>query len=324
MKRVKEVVCFGGGEPMLKVVLPELKKYPLNITSVSSMVDSGGSTGQLRKELNVLPPGDISRHLVALSDGPSWKKDLCLFRFGKEKFPGGHQGHRFGTVFIALLEYLLKDFEKALKVAHEFLEVKKHQALPATIKKTHLLATLENGKRIKGENEIDVPKVHNGNLKIKKVYLKPKVPAYPPILEAIKKADLLIFGPGDLYSSLIPCFLPEGMKEAIKESKAKKILVCNLMTKYGETNNFSVLDFVKEIEKYLGGKVDYVIYNTERPLSKRLATYKKEHPELLNLVNPVNFDKYHLPKFIGKKLLLKKGPIEHDSKKLAEIILDLL
>ncbi len=168
----KKIVCFGGGNAMSKVLLPGLKRYPVKITSVTSMVENGGSTGELREDLNILPPGDISRHLVALSDGPNWKKNLFLFRFGREEFPGGHKGHRFGTVFIAGLEYVLKDFEKALKIATEFLEVKKHQALPANLTKTHLLATLENGKTIKGEDEIDVPKIHNGNLKIKKIYLK--------------------------------------------------------------------------------------------------------------------------------------------------------
>jgi len=316
----KKIVCFGGGNAMPKAVLAGLKKYPVKITSVTSMLESGGSTGQLREDLNILPPGDISRHLVALSDAPSWKKNLFLFRFGREKFPDGHVGHRFGTIFIAGLEYLLKDFEKALKIAHRFLEVKRHQSLPATIKRTHVWVKLESGKHIKGEDEIDVPRLHDGRLKIKKVYLKPKARAYPPVLKAMKKADLIILGPGDLYSSIIPCFLPTGMKEAIKKTKAKKIFICNLMTKFGETNNFSVLDFVKEVEKYLACPLNYVIYNNFYPDQKRIEKYKKEHPELLDLVK---FDKYPAPKFIGKILLTKNSPIEHDPKKLAKIILNL-
>jgi uncharacterized cofD-like protein len=308
---------------MPKVVLEPLKKYPVQITSITSMLESGGSTGQLREDLNILPPGDISRHLVALSDAPPWKKELFLLRFGREEFPGGHKGHRFGTVFIAGLEYLLKDFEKALKIAHDFLEIKKHQALPATIEKTHAWAILDNGKRIKGEDEIDVPKLHDGNLKIKRVYLSPKAKAYPRALRAIKKADALIFGPGDLYSSIIPCFLPEEIKTVIAKSKAKKIFVCNLMTKFGETNHFSVSDFTDEIESYISSTLDFVIYNTKIPLRTRIKKYKKEDDTILELVK---FDskKLNKNKFIGKDILLKSGPIEHDPKKVAKTIVNLL
>lgn len=320
-KRNKKIVCLGGGSVVPKVILAELKKYPVEITSITSMVESGGSTGQLRKDLDILPPGDISRHLVALSDGPQWKKDLFLFRFGREKFPGGHQGYRFGTVFIAGLEYVLKDFEKALKIASEFLEIKKHQALPSTLTKTNLWANLEDGKAIKGEDEVDVPKLHSGKLKIKIVYLKPEAKAYQPTIKAIKKANKIILGPGDLYSSIIPCLLPKGIKEALRKSKAKKIFICNLMNKYGETNDFTVLNFTNEIERYLGQELDFVIYNNQIPSLVRFKNYKKEHPELLSMVE-LNKN-LSLSKFIGKDLLLEKGPIEHDPKKLVKILMSL-
>ena len=321
IERRQKVVCFGGGSALPKVVLEPLKKRQVDITSVTSMLENGGSTGQLRKDFNILPPGDISRHLVALSDASHWKRDLFLFRFGNEKFPGGHKGHRFGTVFIAGLEYFLKDFKEALKVAHDFLEIKKHKALPATIERVHAWATLENGKSIKGEDEIDVPKLHDGNLKIKHIYLKPMAPAYPLVLESIKKADFLIFGPGDLYSSIIPCFLPKGIKAAIKKSKAKKIFLCNLMTKFGETNNFSILDFTIEIEKYIGCKLDFVIYNTNIPTKERIRIFKKQdksalYPVMIN--EGLNFKK-----FIGNDLLVKSGPILHDPQKTIKILVKL-
>lgn len=320
-KRRIRIVCFGGGNAMPKAVLEPLKKYPVKLFSITSMVESGGSSGSLREDLNILPPGDVSRQLVALSDAPKWKKELFLMRFGKEEFPGGHIGHRFGTVFIAGLEYLLKDFKKALKIAHNFLEIKEHQALPATIAHAHVWAILANGKRIKGEDEIDVPKIHNGNLKLKKIYLKPKVRAYPKTLEAVRKAELIIFGPGDLYSSIIPCFLPEGMKEVIQKSKGKKVFICNLMTKYGETNNFTVLDFVKEIERYLDSQVDYVIYNNFIPPQKIIKKYKNKHPELLDLVEVgKNLQK---GKFIGRNLL-QKNSIEHHPQKLVKFIIQFL
>lgn len=303
---------------MPKAVLEPLKKKQAEITSVTSMLESGGSTGQLRKDLNILPPGDISRHLVALSDSPNWKRELFLFRFGNEKFPGGHKGHRFGTVFIAGLEYFLKDFKGALKIAHEFLEIKKHKALPATIERVHAWATLENGKSIKGEDEIDVPKLHDGNLKIKEVYLKPVASAYRLVLDSIKKADFLIFGPGDLYSSIIPCFLPKGIKGAIKKSRAKKIFLCNLMTKFGETNNFSVLDFAGEIESYIGCKLDFVVYNTNIPQKERIKTFKKKDKSALY---PVRIDEgLDSNKFKGYSLLAESGSIVHDPKKTIKVL----
>lgn len=321
MPKLKKVVCFGGGNALPKVVLEGLKKYPVKITSVTSMTESGGSTGQLRKDLDILPPGDISRHLVALSRAPQWKRALFYSRFGREKFPGGHIGHRFGTVFIAGLEYVFKDFSKALRFAHEFLEVKKHQALPATIDKTHIWATLENGRDIRGEDEIDVPKKHNSRLRIKKVFLKPEARAYPPALKAIKEADLIVVGPGDLYSSLIPCLLPKGTKEGIKKSKAKKAFVCNIMTKRGETNDYSVLDFTKEIERYLGTKLDYVIYNNFIPTKIKIREYKRKNLELINLVK---IDKgLAKPKFIARNLL-RKRLLEHDSKKVSKVLISLI
>lgn len=321
-KRNQKIVCFGGGSVLPRAVLMGLKKYPVSIVSITSMLESGGSTGQLRKDFNVLPSGDISRHLIALSDGASWKKNLFYFRFGKEKFPGGHVGHRFGTVFIAGLEYLLRDFEKALEIAHDFFEIKKHRVLPATLNKTHLWALLGNNRVIRGEDEIDVPKIHDGNLKIKKLFLKPRAKAYPPVLREIKKADLIIIGPGDLYSSLIACLLPNGMKDAFRKARAKKVFVCPLMTKHGETNHFSVLDFTHEIEKYLGVPLDYVIYNSFIPTKIRIKKHQKKYPELLG---PVKINDALPPKkFIGKNLLVKRGPIEHDSSTLAKILISLI
>lgn len=320
-KKVKKIVCFGGGNLVPKVILESLKKYPVKITSVTSMTESGGSTGQLRKDFNVLPAGDISRHLVGLSEAPLWKRKLFYLRFGKEKFAGGHVGHRFGTVFISLLEYAMGDFKKALKLAHDFLEVKRHQALPATIDKIQLMAKLENGQIIKGEDEIDVPKKHNPRLKIAKVFLKPRAKIYPPVKSAIIGADLITFGPGDFYSSTIPCLLPDGMKQAFKKTKAKKVFIASTLTKLGETHNFSISDFVREIEKYMDCQLDFVIYHKGRVDQKKVIEYKKGNPLVSGLVKideglPRN-------KFIGEYIIMKSGPLAYDSEKIAKIILSL-
>ncbi len=325
-KKTKKIVCFGGGNTVPQLLMSEFKKYPVEITGVTSMVDNGGSAGQLREDFNILPSGDIRRHILALSDAPEWKKKLWKFRFGREKFPGGHKGHNFANVFIGGLEYFLQDYQKALKIVHDFMEVKKqYRALPATIDKVQLIAELENGQIVEGEDEIDVPKKHNPKLKIKKVFLKPKGKIFPETKKAIIKADLITLGPGDLYSSTIPCLLSKGTKEAIKKSRAKKVFICNAMTKLGETNNFSALDFTKEIEKYLGCPLDFVIYNTEIPDPKRVKDYKRKEPLILDLVkiDPSINSGQDKKKFIGKDLLTSSGSIVHDSKKLAKIIFSL-
>ncbi len=351
MKRVKTIVCFGGGNAMPKAVLEGLKKEKgVKITSVATMFDSGGSSGKLREEFNVLPPGDIRRHILALSEAPDWKKELWEWRFNSlgdvevkpQPSQDRHKGHNFGNVFLAGLEYILRDYKKVLEVVHDFMELR-HRALPITIDRTDLVAELEDGTIIEGEDEIDVPQKHNPNFKIKKLFLKPRVKIFPETKKAILNADLITIGPGDLYSSIIACFLPEGVKDALRKSRAKKIFICPPLTKLGETNNFSVLDFSNEIEKYLGFPLDYVIYNTEIPAQKRLNDYKRKEKSFLDLVYPVKppvkcrlaaispkaklFNRVKInkdlnkKKFLGRNLLVKSCPIIYDSKKVAKIIL---
>ncbi len=151
--------------------------------------------------------------------------------------------------------------------------------------------------------------------------MKPRVLAYPPTLKAIKTADLIVVGPGDLYSSLAQILLTQGVAGAIRRSRAKKVFVCNLVTKNGETNGFSVRDFTTVVEKYLGGQLDYVIYNNFAPPSPRIKKYLNGHPELLSLVEAG--DDLPPAKFLGANLFLKSGPLEHDPKKLAKIITSL-
>jgi len=340
VKRVKKIVCFGGGNAMPKAVLEGLKKEKgVKITSVATMFDSGGSSGQLRKEFNVLPPGDIRRHILALSEAPNWKKELWKWRFNSfgdvevkpQPSQARHQGHNFGNVFLAGLEYILKDYQKVLKLAHDFMEVKKHRALPITIDKAQLMAELENGEIIEGEDEIDVPQKHNPNLKIKKLFLKPQAPKqslrdatgqakiFPETKKAILKADLITIGPGDLYSSIIACFLPEGVKEALKESEAKKIFICPAMTKLGETKDFSVKEFSDEIEKYLDFPLDFVLYNNNFQ-KERIEKYKKEMKKEFILDPPKVNQNLDKTKFVGKNLLSPKGGMEYDKQKLIQIL----
>ena len=316
----KKIVCFSGGNAIPRAILTPLKMYPVDITGIVSMVDNGGSSGQLREDFKVLPPGDIRRHILALSEAPQWKKDLWQFRFGREEFDGGHVGHNFANAFIAGLEYNLKDYDKVLEAINEFMEVK-GKTLPATIEQAQICAELENGEIIKGEDEIDVPQKHDPDLKIERVYLEPKVKAYQPTLDVILEADLIVIGPGDLYSSSIPCLLMDGMKEVFKKTKAKKVFVCNIMTKYGETNNFSVLDFSSEVERYMGCDFDHIIYNTKIPSKERLEKFKEEELGILDLVEiNKNLDE---KKFIGIDIIEENGPLIHDPEKLVKLIMSL-
>lgn len=312
----KRVVCLGGGNAMPKAVLAGLKKYPLKISVICAMLDSGGSAGRLRKEYKIVSPGDIRRAFLVLANTSPAIKNLFNYRFKK----GILKGHHFANLLITALELSTNNYEKTFYELKKLLKIK-HQVLPVTLENSELCAVLENGQIIKGETNIDKPK-HNSRLKIEKVYLDPEVNAYPKSLDAIKKADLIIIGPGDLYSSLAQILLTKGISETIRESKAKKVYICNLMTKDGETNNFSVLDFSREIEKYLGGKVDYVIYNTKKPSSQRLKKYKEKHLELLSLVK-IN-DNLDGMKFIGVDILKDSGGINHDPEKLAKIVFSLI
>ena len=312
----KNIVVIGGGTGIF-TVLSGLKKYSIHLSAIVSMADNGGSTKILREEFGILPPGDARRALIALSRSEKLLSDLFNYRFNK----GCLNGHNFGNILITALERIKGNFEKAIEEAGRILNIK-GEVIPVTLGNTNLYAILENGQVIEGEANIDVPK-HDARLKIKKVYLKPQVKVNKKAKSAISKADLIVIGPGDLYTSVIPNLLVKGVPEAIRKSRAKKVYICNLMTKLGETNNFKGTDFVKEVEKYLRGKLlNYIIFNNKKPLPARIAKYEKEGAVF------VRCDKNN---FKGKKLkvirgnfLRKKGFIRHDPNKLAKTIIKTL
>lgn len=320
----KNIVIIGGGTGTF-VVLSALKKYPLKLSAIVSMADSGGSTGRLRDELGVLPPGDVRQCLVALSQTPLLR-DLFNYRFKS----GSFSGHNFGNLFLAALEKLTGSFLQAVLEASKILNIK-GEVIPVTTDKVNLCAKLENDKIIFGESNIDRAFGFYGNLKIKKAYLKPKGEITPEARAAILKANAIILGPGDLYTSLIPNLLVFGVKETIRKSKAKKIYICNLMTKFGQTNGFSVFDHVLTLEEYLGKNVlNFVFYNIKKPSPLILKKYKRKKEFF---VEP---DQENFPKnitFLGKDLLnkkivqkvkgdyLRRSLIRHDPEKLAKALL---
>lgn len=316
MKAKPKIVCLGGGNAMPKTVLVGLKKQPVKISAICAMLDSGGSSGRLRKDYNIVAPGDIRRALLALADTSPVMSEFFDYRFKT----GELTGHSFANLLITALELSTNDYETTINEIKKILHIK-HEVLPVTLDKADLYAVLENNQIIKGEANIDRPK-HSGNLKIKNIYLEPKAKVYSPALKALRSADLIIIGPGDLYSTLAQILLVEGITEAILASKAKKVYLCNLMTKFGETNNFSVLDFANQIERWLGGKLDFVLYNDYHPEKDRIKDYKKGHGELLDIVKID--EELAKSKFIGENLLYEKGPIEHDPEKISKILLSLI
>ena len=315
---MKKIVVIGGGTGVF-TVLSGLKNYPQELSAIVTTADDGGSSGILREEFGILPPGDIRRALVALSSSSPLLAKLFNYRF---KNGSGLRGHNFGNLFLAALECITGDFNKALKEAGNILGIK-GQVLPVSFDNTKLCAKLENDFVVTGESNIDKPK-HDGNLAIKEVFLDPLVKANREALSVIKHADAIIIGPGDLYTSIIPNFLVKGIKEAVRKSKAKKIYVCNIMTKFGETNNFTAETFLSVLEKYLGkGIIDYFIVNIEKPKAIYLAKYRKEGSTI------VKYNRKYLlslkkPKVIFAKLV-RNGPLlRHDPKKLAQAIKNLI
>ncbi|MDD5098178.1 MAG: YvcK family protein [Candidatus Pacebacteria bacterium] len=309
----KKIVCIGGGNAMPKAVLRGLKYGNTELTVVSCVLDSGGSSGKLRKEFDIISPGDVRRAFLELCVFSEENKKILDFRFPK----GELAEHNLGNLFFAA-EYLKEKSYRPVFEKMNSLLLGTHRILPSTIHKADLIAVLENGQRIIGEMNIDSPQ-HDTNLKIKEIYLEPEVHACPQTVRRIKEAYMVVIGPGDIYSSLMQVLLVKGTAETIKESKAKKVYVCNVMTKKGESNGFHVIDFVKEVEKCLGCELDYIIYNNKIPDRDRIDAYKQEHPELLEIVG---FD--GLPenkKYIGADLLFDEGSIAHDSSKLAKILL---
>lgn len=315
---IKKIVLIGGGSGIPSLIRA-FKKLGHNVTGITSMVDSGGSAGKLRRDYNVLPPGDIRRIIAALSDHLRGT-EMMNYRFKG----GGLDGHTFGNIFIAALEKI-EGFKDGKEEVEKMLRAK-GKALPATLENCQIYAELENGQILKGEDEIDIP-LRNPFLKIKKVWLEPQAKANPEAKKAILEADIVIIGPGDLYSTLMPSLLMKGLPEAIKKSKAEKIYICNAMTKLGETVNYSVSDFIEAIEKCLGKSVlDYVIYNQRVPSRERVLEYQKDAPFVFDYVkfNREKFAKTKSPKVIGADLLTSPtGPILHDPDVLAKIILSL-
>ncbi|MCK9578383.1 uridine diphosphate-N-acetylglucosamine-binding protein YvcK [bacterium] len=314
----KRIVCIGGGNAMPKALLSQLKTYPIDITVVSSVLDSGGSSGDIRKDYKMIALGDIRRAFLELSNFNPIVQEILNYRFKEGKF----SGHNLGNLFLlGMFLGLDRSYGEMFRKLNDLLKDGYKVYPSTTFSNSELIAKLENGKEIMGETNIDIPK-HNPELKIEDVYIKPKANICPHARDAILSADAIIIGPGDLYSSLIQVLIVDGLSQAIRKSKAKKIYVCNIMTKNGESNNLSVHDFNEKIEKYLKGKTDFVVYNNKFVANSKFAEFKRKHPELLSFVEiDDNLDQR---KYIGKNLLLAENNPIHNPKALVKTIMDLI
>jgi uncharacterized cofD-like protein len=269
IKKGPKIVVIGGGTGSF-TILSGLKHYAQDITAIVNMADDGGSTGQLRDDLGVLPPGDVRQCLVALSDSPK-VRDLFNYRFEEGIF----EGHAFGNIFLTALQKMTGSFAEAVDVADEVLNVR-GRVVPVTLDNVHLVMRQRNGKDIIGEYAIG-NKAFNIGEERPNLELSPKASLNPDARKAILSADIIVIAPGSLYGSLAPALLVDGMKQALKNTKSKIVYVCNLVTKPGQTDDFKVHDFTDEIERFIGAKViDYVIYNTAQPSSNLLEKYSKD------------------------------------------------
>ena len=306
---MKKVVFIGGGTGGF-TVLSGLKEYPYQLSAVVSMADDGGSTGVHREGFGTLPAGDIRRALIALSD--SNKKvlsELFNFRFGEDS---SLHGHSMGNLLLTALEKITGDFASAVKEAGEVLNIK-GEVIPVTLTRTKLWATLSDGSTIEGETNIDIPK-HDGTIKIKNIFLKPEVEANPKAVVTIENADVIVLGPGDVYTSILPNLAVKGISEAIKKSKAQLIYNVNIMTKFGETNEFTAFNFVEKMEEYVGeGRIDVVTVNTEKPTGEIVKRYEEERVEFVK--NDLTGRKVVAGDFLRDGMFLR-----HDPEKLARVL----
>ena len=313
LEKGPKVVVIGGGTG-LSTILHGLKEQTSNITAIVTVADDGGSSGRLREQFDILPPGDIRNCLVALADAEPLMRDLFQFRFGSES---ELKGHSFWNLFITAMCKVTGDFEKAIKESSKVLAIK-GRVIPSTFDKIKLVAEYQNGQKTVGE-----AKIVKQNSPIKKVYLVPvHCKASKESFEAIAEADIIILGPGSLYTSVIPNLLVDGIAEKIVQSKAPKVYICNVMTQSGETDNYTAFDHMNALIAHTRPDIlNYCIVNTGKVPKELLKKYEEEG------AYPVVSDS---DRIIEKGYNVIEGDVvniqnyvRHDAKKLSKVIIDL-
>lgn len=328
----KKVVVVGGGTGT-HTALRGLKNYSdqLELGVVVSMSDSGGSAGRLRDEFGFLPVGDIRNVLTALaSEGDEnyqLLRQLFSYRFSRG---GGLSGHNFGNLFLTALTDILGDEVLAIEAAAKILRIT-GKVIPVTKDNVHLVAKYADGRVIFGEHYIDEPSIANLP-RITELSLTPMASLTPQAYEALTTADMIVFGPGDLYTSILANCVVDGFKEAVAESHAKLVYVCNLMSKAGQTVGMTAKDHTQEIQKYINCHLNTVLVNTDDLPVDLIEKYQSEgdHPILNNLTADSPFKVVARPLMASEEVklaggdVLKRSLIRHDSDKLAAALVEIL
>ncbi len=322
---MKRIVTIGGGTGSY-TILSGLKKLPdIELTALVSMADDGGSTGILRDELGVLPPGDVRQCLVALSEHSDIVRNLMSYRFTE----GTLDGHSFGNIFLAALEKVTGDFVQGVEVASEILKVQ-GKVVPITKNKVELCATLSDGTVVKGERNINKTDLQSTGTPTMS-YCEQGAELNPHAKDAIVSADIIILGPGNYYCSVVPNLIVDGFKEAIQATKAQIIFPVNLTNKQGHTLHFKVSDYVKDIEKYLGRPVDVVLVNTESPSQEQVEYYKMEEGDGVLTVDDMDDPRVVRCDLLSHAIVKVqehekhlRGFIRHDKDRFAQAIANIL
>jgi len=323
-KSRKRIVVLSGGTGGV-TVLSGLKRHAVDLSAIVTMSDNGGSTGVLRNEYGVLPAGDIRQCLVALSAGDELMRRLLIYRFNDGPFAG----HNFGNVLLAALEKVCGNPLMAVSQAHRILNVR-GQVIPVSSVASNLYAELADSTVVEGEHAIDQPT--GKRAPIRRCFLDPPVEANPEAINAIRAADMIIMGPGDLYSSLIPVLLVDGMAEAMAESQAFKLYIVNLVTKRGETDGYTARRFCEVVDSYLSpARIDGAVINTGEPSSELMRRYTEAGERMVaDDLTDAPKDVWRAPLIsdrIAKSVpgdAVQRSLLRHDPLKLAETIMSVL
>jgi uncharacterized cofD-like protein len=317
-----KIVVIGGGTG-LSTLLRGLKQYSSNLTAVVTMTDDGGSSGQLQQQLGGMPPpGDIRNCLVALADAEPLMQQLFQFRFETQDEKDGLSGHSFGNLLIAAMTQITGDFETAVEKTSEILAIR-GRVLPSTVEAVTLVATLADGREVTGET-----KIVKDTSAIEQIKLCPEAPTPPQeVLEAIRDADIIVLGPGSVYTSVIPNLLVGPIAKSIVRSRALRIYICNVMTQPGETDGYTASQHLAAIERHLptlptGRKiVDYVLVNDARPSLEAMERYSKTGADVVIAdIDIIKSMGYHP---ITGKFLYDAQLVRHDHERLARAIFHL-
>ena len=313
LEKGPRIVTVGGGTG-LSTLLHGLKQYTTNITAIVTVADDGGSSGRLREEFDMLPPGDIRNCLVALADTGPLMQQLFQYRFAPDS---PLQGHSFGNLFITAMTQITGDFERAIQASSKVLAIR-GRVIPSTNAKVRLVAELEDGTIVQGESRISKAEVP-----IRRVYLEPRCQPTAEALSAIQEANAIVLGPGSLYTSIIPNLLVDQMVDSIVQSKALKLYVCNVMTQSRETRNYRASDHVKALVAHTNpGIIQVCLVNTGLVPDVFLDRYRQED------AFPVEADGERIRalgyQVAAEDLISTENVVRHDPDKLARLILNLI